>query len=283
MSEQASGSAIAKRAVSIISLASVLFFPWSPAPARAQSEPPSGVSCKPEWSTIKGWLPPGARIQLLIAAGNTIPASPVKLWPSYREAALSIFACAGEGSSIELLPITDNGASVAPLFVTTAPTPTPGLTNPLRERLEREQFVSRSVAAIESLNTTTTKFSGFDPLGALQLAGESLHHGASGGKLVIVMIGNGWQQTDRINLFRWRDNPANHAGDVIGRLKADRTLPNLAGIDIVIAGLTRGDPRLKMGPAEFMGLRTFWERVIAASHGHLLWDQAYLPGMTASL
>ncbi len=283
MSEQVSGSAVAKRAVGIISLAIVLFFPWSVGPARAQSEPPSTTTCKSEWSTIKGWLPPGARVQLLVAAGNTIPTLPVKLWPSYREAALSIFACAGEGSAIELLPITDNGASVAPLFVTTAPTPTPGLNNPLRERLEREQFVNHSVAAVDSLNTTTTRFGGFDPLGALQLAGESLHHGAGNGKLVIVMIGNGWQQTDRINLFRWRDNPANHADDVIRRLKADRTLPNLAGTDVVIAGLTRGDPKLKMGPAEFMGLRTFWEKIVAASHGHLVWNQAYLPGMTASL
>jgi hypothetical protein len=142
---------------------------------------------------------------------------------------------------------------------------------------------SSTVAAVGSLNATTTKFGGFDPLGALQLAGESLHHSAPGAKHVVVMIGNGWQQTDRINLFRWRDNPAKHADDVIRQLKNDRTLPNLGGADVVIAGLTRGDPKLKMGAAEFAGLRTFWEKIIAASRGHLLWDQAYLPGMTAPL
>jgi hypothetical protein len=281
MSEQASGRATAKRALWIAGVATVLFFPWSLGAARAQSEPPgTAVTCKPDWSTIKGWLPPGARIELLVAAGNTIP---LRLWPSYREAALSVIACAGDGSAIELLPITDNGATVAPLFVTTAPTPTPGLDNPTRERLLREAFVKSSVAAVDSLNTTTTKFGGFDPLGALQLAGASLHHGTPGSKLVVVMIGNGWQQTDRINLFRWRDNPAKHADDVIRQLKNDRTLPNLAGADVVIAGLTRGDPKLKMGAAEYAGLQTFWERIIAASHGHLVCNQAYLPGMTAPL
>ncbi len=283
MSEQAIRATAAKRAVGVVGLAALLFFPWSFEPANAQTEPPATVVCKPEWSTIKSWLPPGARIQLLVAAGNTIPTLPLKLWPSYREAALSIFACAGEGSSIELTPITDNGASVAPLFVTTAPTPPPGLHNRLRDNLEREAFVNHSLAAVESLNTTTTKFGGFDPLGALQLAGETLHHEATSGKLIVVMIGNGWQQTDRINLFRWRDNPANHADDVIRKLKTDRTLPNLAGTDVIIAGLTRGDPKLKMGPAEFMGLRTFWEKIVIASHGHLLCNQAYLPGMTAQL
>jgi hypothetical protein len=271
-------------AAGIIGLAAALGVPLSSDPARAQSEPPgSAVTCKSDWSTIKGWLPPGARIELLVAAGNTIPSLPVKLWPSYREAALSVIACAGDGSAIELLPITDNGATVAPLLVTSAPTPTPGLDNPTRERLLREAFVKSSVTAVDSLNATTTKFAGFDPLGALQLAGESLHHGAPGAKLVVVMIGNGWQQTDRINLFRWRDNPAKHADDVIRQLKNDRTLPNLAGADVVIAGLTRGDPKLKMGAAEFAGLRTFWERIIAASRGHLVWNQAYLPGMTAPL
>lgn len=282
MSEQASKGAVARRTAAIVAFATVLGFSWSPQGARAQSEAPSAVvTCKPEWSTIKSWLPPGARVQLLVAAGNTIPTKPTKMWPSYREAALSIFACAGEGSAIELVPITDNGATVAPLLVTTAPTPSP---NKVRENLEREAFVRNSLSAVESLNATATTFSGFDPLGALQLAGDSLHHGTTPNeKLVIVMIGNGWQQTDRINLFRWHDNPANHADDIIRQLKRDHTLPNLAGIDVVIAGLTRGDPKLKMGTPEFAGLRTFWEKIINASHGHLLWDQAYLPQMTGTL
>jgi hypothetical protein len=279
MSEQASRGAIAKRAVLIVSLAIVLFFPWSLRPAHAQSEPPGTVTCKPEWDGIKAWLPPGARVELLVAAGNTIPAG---YWPRYREAASAILACAGDGAVVELLPITDSGASVSPLFVATAPTPPPDLNNPLRLRLEREQFLKHSIPAIETLYTTTTKFGGFDPLGTLQVAGESLHHG-SAGKLVVVMIGNGWQQTDHVNLFRWGDNPANHADDVVRRLKSDGTLPNLATTDVVITGLTRGDLRLKMGSAEITGLCTFWGKVVQAGHGKVVWCKAFLPGMTAPL
>ncbi len=280
MSEQASRGAIARRAGGLVAgLAIVLFFSGSFAPARSQTEPPSAVTCKPEWDGIKAWLPPGAHVELLVAAGNTIPAG---FWPRYKEAASAVLACAGEGAVVELLPITDSGASIAPLFVATAPTPPPDLNNPLRLRLEREAFLQRSLPAIETLHTTKTKFSGFDPLGTLQVAGESLHH-AAGGKRVVIMIGNGWQQTDRVNLFRWHDNPANHADDVIRRLKADGTLPNLATTDVVITGLTRGDVKLKMGSAEITGLCTFWAKVVRAGHGNVIWCRPFLPGITAPL
>src|SRR5947209_2095981 len=204
MSEQESRCAVARWARAI-GLATVVLFPSATAPVGAQTEP--APTCKTEWETIKGWLPAGARIVLLVAASNTIPAN---LWPRYKEYATSILACAGDGTVIEVVPITDSGAGISPLLVATAPTPGP---NQLRSRLERDAFVKHGVAAIESLYTTSDTFTGFDPLGTLQLAGDSLHHGTWPGKLIVVMIGNGWQQTERINLFRWRDNPANHAED----------------------------------------------------------------------
>jgi len=274
MSEQESRCAVARWARAI-GLATVVLFPSAIAPVGAQTEP--APTCKPEWETIKGWLPAGARIELLVAASNTIPAN---LWPRYKEYATSILACAGDGTVIEVVPITDSGAGISPLLVATAPTPGP---NQLRSRLERDAFVKHGVAAIESLYTTSDTFTGFDPLGTLQLAGDSLHHGTWPGKLIVVMIGNGWQQTERINLFRWRDNPANHADDIIRQLKDQGTLPNLAGADVVITGLTRGDPRMKIGSAEYTGMRTFWKKVILAGHGKLVWDESYLPGIGSSL
>ena len=278
MSKQASRGAVARWARAI-GLALALLFPSSFNPVRAQTEPPAPtLTCKqPEWDTIKSWLPAGARIELLVAASNTIPTN---LWPRYKEAATAILACAGEGAVIEVLPITDSGASIAPLLIATVPVTG---ANQLRSRLEREAFVKHSIAAVDTLYTTTATFTGFDPLGTLQVAGESMHHAAPSGKLVVVMIGNGWQQTDRINLFRWHDNPAKHADEVVRQLEAEGTMPNLAGADVVVTGLTRGDPRLKMGTAEFTGLRTFWKKIVDAGHGKLVWDQAFLPGMTAPL
>ncbi len=97
------------------------------------------------------------------------------------------------------------------------------------------------------------------------------------------MIGNGWQQTDHVNLFRYRDNPANHANDVIRKIKADGTLPNLAGTDVVIAGITRGDRRLKVGAAQLKGLCRFWGSVIKAGNGTMTLCNSVLPGMVAPL
>lgn len=265
-----------------IAVAGTLSVTGPPGAVRAQSEAPQAVvACKsPEWDRIRALVPAGARIELLVAAGNTIPR---KRWQSYKEAAIAVLACAGEGAAIELLPITDNGVNVAPLFVSVAPTPNPDANNPLRRRLEKAQFVKTGLAAIESLHTTTEVYNGFDPLGALQLAGESLHSTPSGGKMVVIVIGNGWQQTPRINLFRWQHNPSTHAQEVIEKLKADGTLPNLAATDVIIAGLDLGDRGMRMSGTDMTGLCAFWDRIVRAGNGKLQWCKAALPGMVMPL
>jgi len=209
-------------------------------------------------------FPAGARVELLLAAGNTIPADRQS---SYAEMAKAVLACAGPGTRIELLPITDTGLGRAPAFSAFVPTPPPHNSNPLRLQLERDEFVKSGAAVIDSVVARTRTYGGFDPLGTLHAAGDSLHSAPSSSKFLVIMIGNGWQQTKTANIFRYNENPARHADDVIRKLHADGTLPNLSATEVIIVGIAPGEPRLKMGSAEIAGLCNFWRAVVAAAGG----------------
>src|SRR6202035_5336612 len=111
-------------------------------------------------------------------------------------------ACAGPGTRIELLPITDTGMGRPPAFTASVPTPPPNNTNPLRLQMERDEFVKAGGATIDSIVAPQRTYGGFDPLGTLHAAGDSLHRAATSSKLVVIIIGNGWQQTKSVNIFR---------------------------------------------------------------------------------
>jgi hypothetical protein len=247
-------------------------------PRMASNGAPAERRCPLDPDFVQTEFPPRARIEIAMAAGNTAPAD---RRATYTAMARSIFDCAGEGTRIELLPITDSAVGVAPVFGGFVAAPRPGDTNQLRIELERREFSKTGEDAVESVLSSNRMLNGSDPLGALHAAGEALHRGRPPSKLVVVVIGNGWQQTHAVNLFRYRDNPAVHADAVIRQLRMDGTLPDLSHVDVLFVGITYGDRNLAMGNAEFAGLCQFWRSITTASGGTMVHCGRVLPGMTA--
>jgi hypothetical protein len=225
-------------------------------------------------------LRPGGHIEILLAAGNTVPP---ELRSTYEEMATETLKCIGDNSHVEIIPITDEGVAVAPAFSGIMPGAQPNDTNPIRIRIEREQFVKLAAAKVHEIVNAQRNYTGFDPLGTLYAAGDSLRQAQSGAKLLVLLIGNGWQQTKPVNLYRYHDNPAMHSAEIVNMLRTARTLPKLYGSDVVVAGVTRGNPRMKMADREIAGLCRFWEEIIHASGGTMLtqYCKVTLPGLTA--
>jgi hypothetical protein len=197
--------------------------------------------------------------------------------------AAAVMACVADNTRVELYPITDVGVGRPPFFVATAPGATATNTSWLRIQVERDQFVTAAAAAADSVVNTRRTYDGFDPLGTLFAAGEALHRGSTSAKQIVIVIGNGWQQSKRVNLFRYNDVASKHADEVIQQLRGDQILPNLAGTDVAFAGVVRGDKRMKVGDREIVGLRIFWDRIVRASGGTLVSFDPVLPGFTAPL
>jgi hypothetical protein len=243
------------------------------------SAQPAADRCGAVDESVRARFTPGARVAIMLAAGNTVPAG---MRDTYREIALAVVSCLGEGSHVDVLPITDNGYDAAPAFSGTLEPPPPGNSDPLWPRTQLARLESAASAAVDRILGSTHPYDGSDPLGTLHAAGESLHRSATPTRLIAVMIDNGWQQTKRLDLHHYHQNPGRRAGDVIRALKADGTLPNLRRTDVLVVGVTSGSRGMSMGGPELQGLCDFWGAVIRASGGtKVLADcPMTLPGLT---
>ena len=252
------------------------------------AEPGGARTCASPW--LGAELPAGATVELLVAAGDTIPAG---RWGAYKAMAGAVAACAGQGASLTLRPITNDSLTQLPLF--SAPVPVPAgqnAVNPLRYRAEMRGFVVKTAAAVDRLPELARGVQGSDPLGAMQAAGQDLGlgttaaagpaapAGAGASAHVVVAIFNGWQQTHSLNLFRYRHDPAGSASPALAALRASGALPELHGSDVVIVGLTPGDARMQTSDAQLAGLCRFWRSVVEAGHGTLKLCAAGLPGIS---
>lgn len=237
------------------------------------------ASCRLDPELIRREFHQDSRIVVLLAAGNTAPPDRRK---DYKEMAEQAFICAAQGSRVELLPITDVAVGAASTFSGTVPGASPTQSNPLRIALERQQFVARGSDALGEILATKHRYGGSDPLGALYSAGELLQRSTTS-KRVVIMISNGWQQTRSINEFRYRHNPASHASVVIRKLRSDGILPNLTSTDVLVVGITMGDPRLVVDGAQFAGVCRFWQSIIDASKGTMVQCGRTLPGLPSAL
>ncbi|MDB5070351.1 MAG: hypothetical protein JWM87_1462 [Candidatus Eremiobacteraeota bacterium] len=248
---------------------------------RSAAEPPSPApdGCKKLDDAFRRTeLPARAQIEILVAAGKLIPHG----WrDTYEEMALEIVRCAGDHAHVELFPITDAGATLSALFTGAVPGPEPNDTNQFRINADRERFVGLASARVRQVVSSGRDYVGFDPVGTLYAAGDSLRQAQGASKLVVIVIGNGWQQTKLVNLFRYNDNPAVHAAEVVRQLRDSGSMPRLNGADVVFAGVTPGDRHLKMGSIEIRGLCKFWEDVIRAGGGTLQGCKSALPGIAA--
>jgi hypothetical protein len=248
------------------------------APSQAAAAEPAGGarSCASSW--LGGELRTASSVELLVAAGDTIPAN---RWPAYRAMAAEVAGCAGVGATITLRPITADSLTELPLFAGEVPTPTgPDAVNPLRYRSDLRTFMSKTGAAFDRLPELERGTTGSDPLGALQAAAGDLRLEGATSPRVVVAIFNGWQQSRALNLFRYGQDPSTSTVPALRALRASGALPQLNGADVVIAGLTPGIARMQTSDAQLAELCTFWRSVIAAGHGSLRLCAAALPGIS---
>jgi hypothetical protein len=231
--------------------------------------------CPSAW--LGAQLPAGASVELLVAAGPTIPAG---RWRAYRAMATAVAGCAGPGTAITLRPITDRSLTELPLFTGTIPVETgQNAVNPLRYRTALLGFAAREAAAVDRLPAVGAGASGSDPLGALTAAGQDHSVAPTGSKHVVVAIFNGWQQTRALNVFSYQRDPAGSTGAAVRALRASGALPELGGTDVVIVGLTAGATAMQTSDTQLAGLCRFWRGVVAASGGKLTLCAAALPGI----
>jgi hypothetical protein len=248
----------------------------SDAQSASAAEPNGGARhCASAW--LGQELPAGSQVELLVAAGATIPAG---RWPAYRATAGAVAGCAGESATVTLRPITADSLTELPVFAGTVPAPTgQNEVNPLRYRSDLRAFVVKTAAAVDKLPEIGKTTGGSDPLGALAAAGQDFRTAPAASQHVVVAIFNGWQQTRSLNLFRYRSDPAGSAEPALRKLRASGALPDLTGTDVVIVGLTPGDARMQTSDAQLAGLCRFWRSVVEAGHGTLRLCAAGLPGI----
>jgi hypothetical protein len=247
----------------------------APSQGASAAERDGTRKCPSAW--LGAQIPAGTNVELLVAAGPTIPAG---RWRAYRAMATAVAGCAGPGTALTLRAITDRSLTELPLFTGTMPAETgQNAVNPLRYRTELLGFAAREAAAIDRLPAVGSKATGSDPIGALTAAGQDHSLAPTGSKHVVVAIFNGWQQTRALNLFSYQRDPAGSTGATVRSLRASGALPDLGGSDVIIVGLTAGATPMQTSDAQLAGLCRFWHGVVAASGGKLTLCAAALPGI----
>jgi hypothetical protein len=220
-------------------------------------------------------IPSGANVQLLVAAGNTIPQG---AWPGYRAIAMHVVGCSGESARLSLRPITGQSFSERALSTETVPAREGGsAVNPLHYRAELRAFADREATAIDQLQGYPNVQNWSDPLGALLAAADSLKVAGPGTKRVVVMVMNGYEQTPEYNIFRYGTDPESFAQPVLRRLRENRSVPQLAGTDVIVLGLTAGATGMKTNTTQVTGLCRFWRSIVQTGQGTLIYCGAGLP------
>jgi hypothetical protein len=223
-------------------------------------------------------LPAGAHVELLLAAGVTVPLDRRR---SYEQMARAVLACIGDGTRVEILPVTDSGIGIAPVFRGSVPGGEGEREVPLHANETKAALINDASASISSVLKTTKQYHHSDLLGTLHAAGEALHRSPTHAKLVVFVISNGWHQTQRIDTFRYHVNPAQHSDEVIALLRKEHSLPNLSGTTVVMSGFSPGARVIQMKQAEMVGLCEFWRKIVRASGGSMpLPCEQVLPGLT---
>lgn len=221
-------------------------------------------------------MPGDAYVELLAARGSAIPSG---RWPFYRSLARAVVACLRPGAHLTIRAIAPNSLAVPPLFAGTGRAEAGGA-NPLLPLIAQRQFIQRALAAIDTLPRRHLEDdSSYDPLGALTAAGSDFAMTPPGMKQMLLMLFNGWVQSRSINLFSFGSNPLPAVPPIIARLRAEGAMPDLHGSRVLIAGITAGDPRMRVGDEQLGELCAFWRLMVQAAHGELVACGASLPGV----
>ncbi len=224
-------------------------------------------------------VPPGSHLELFVAAGDTIPSG---FWPYYRALALDTVACAAPGDILTVRPVTAATLASPPLLTIAVPTEDPRCrVNPDICYAAGRAFAATVDAAVETLPRYRSSHPGrTDPLGALMAAGDDFGLDPDGTRHVIVIIANGWVQSELVNIYQYQHDPSVAAPQVIEALRTHGVLPDLIGADVILAGVTSVVPSMDVSDLQLHELCAgFWRPVVQAARGHLRSCGVALPGV----
>jgi hypothetical protein len=233
--------------------------------AAAQTAP-----CDNTW--LAGQLPQQGEIELLVAAGSSIP-SP-QTWTLYRSMAREVIACASPGTRIVLRPIDASPLTDETLFDHALPSANDQ--NTMRRNATLDLFEDRVQSALARLPEIGKSDRSSDPIAALQGAAQD----PSTVRRVTVMIFNGWQQSHSANILVYGRNAADYVRPVVDRLRKSGGLPQLHGSSVYIFGLTAWPHQTGTPAEQINGLCRFWTAIVGASGGKLGACSADMPGLS---
>jgi len=246
--------------------------------ASAASAEPLPV-CSPASQWLAGEMPAGSFVEVLLAAGDTIPQD---RWRLYRAMAGMVLACAGDGSTITLRPVTRAGVSESPHFSGTVPVPDPTRKgNELWHSLggERRPFVANALRAVDDFPQIGGHGWGSDPVGALEGAAQDLALAPAGVKRSIILIANGWVQTRELDMFPHGGTPAEDADRVRRTLKVAGVLLRLNGTHVIVAGIAPGYAKMRVTSTQVLGLCRFWRALVDSGGGTVTFCAPAFPGI----
>ena len=236
-------------------------------------------SCSRLDPAVRSRFAPGSRVVILLAAGDAVPDG---MRDAYREMALTVLDCVGENSRAEIFPITESGIQTAAAFSGAIATPPPRNTNELWIVGQRKRLAKEGSEAIDRM-LDSQRHGETDILGTLFAAGESLHRPPEAPKSIVVVISKGFPKGS----YTFAKNPEKSATDVVRRLRTENRLPNLAGTDVFIVGVTKpaSSREMKFDTANIRGLCVFWAILIKEAGGTKVLGECppTLPGLTPPL
>ncbi|HEV2740230.1 MAG TPA: hypothetical protein VGU66_16740 [Candidatus Elarobacter sp.] len=236
------------------------------------------VGCQSRFLGLE--LKPNSAVQLLVAAGNTVPKG---AWSDYRDLALHVVRCTGADATLALRPINARSFSERALSTETVPSRMGrNSINPLHYRVDMHAFITRQTAQIDRLEAYPNPLDWSDPVGGLLAASDSLRHAPADVKRVVVMVMNGYEQTAEFNTFVFGVDPVTFAGPVLRKLREKSALPQLAGVDVVILGITQGAVGMHATTTQAAGVCRFWSKIVTAGKGNLVYCDAGLPDASRS-
>jgi hypothetical protein len=181
-----------------------------------------------------------------------------------------------------LRPINGQSFSEQAISVERIPVRSGDVINPIHNRAEANAFKEREAAALDRLQGYPNPVHWSDPLGALLVAADAQRLAGVGPKRIII-VSNGYLQTPEYNIFRFRANPISFVGPVLRTLREEHTLPALSGTDVVIVGVTAGASGMDGTTGETRGVCRFWEAIVAAGHGTLVYCGRGLPDVSGAM
>lgn len=216
-------------------------------------------------------LPAGGSVQLLVEAGDTLPAV---LLPRYQHMFDLLLSCLPEGTDLAIAPVDDRSATEAPLFW--QPWTWPDNGNPVAASVARSALERKADAAFSALTGLDRHGTETEIWAALWAAAKRLP--PAGSPRVIVCLCTAWEQSALINTADYNlPLDAARAAELDTAAAQAGETPDLQGVAVLFAGASDG----KGGWADQQAttaLQGFWAAALAPTGARLSWLGSALPG-----